>query len=55
VCGALNKSSKATGYLTLTHAVPGRYYRVRADYLRSGKDASNLSTASGWLSFIVEK
>jgi hypothetical protein len=31
------------------------YYRVRADYVRSSKDTSNLSTASGWLSFIVEK
>jgi hypothetical protein len=54
-CGALNKSSKGSGYLTLTHAVLDRYYRVRADYVRSSKDTSNLSAASGWLSFIVEK
>ena len=54
-CGALNKSSKASGYLTLTRGVLGRYYRFRTDYLRSSKDTSNLSTASDWLSFIVEK
>jgi hypothetical protein len=29
-------------------------FRIRADYVRSSGDTSNLSTDSGWLYFMVE-
>jgi hypothetical protein len=51
-CITLNKSSAATGYLTLSKDHLGYPYRVRIDYIR-GKDISNLSANSGWQSFKV--
>jgi hypothetical protein len=54
-CGTLNSSSKVSGYLTLNSADLNYPYRIRADYIRSSKDTSNLSTDSGWLYFMVEK
>jgi hypothetical protein len=51
-CITLNKSSAATGNLTLSKDHLGYPYRVRVDYLR-GKDVSNLSANSGWQYFKV--
>lgn len=51
-CFALNSSSKVTAYLGLLRAGTARY-RVRADYERSSKDPSNLSTDSSWFYFEV--
>ena len=39
----------------LTQADIGCHYRIRVDYLRSGKDDSNLSNDSVWKYLIVEK
>jgi hypothetical protein len=54
-CGHLNSASKGTGFLTLTKASLGVPYRVRADFIESTKDTSNVNGDSGWLYFIVEK
>jgi YVTN family beta-propeller protein len=54
-CAALNSSSKVSGYLTLNDADLNYYYRIRANYIHSASDTSNLSTDSGWLYFMVEK
>jgi hypothetical protein len=54
-CAILNKASEVGGYLTLNHADWNYFYRIRADYLRSNKDISNLSADSGWQYFMVEK
>jgi hypothetical protein len=54
-CTTLNSSSRASAYLAAKNASLGYHYRVRADYVRSSKDTSNLSADSGWQYFIVEK
>jgi hypothetical protein len=54
-CGILSSSSQVTRYLAVKSANLGYHYRVRADYVRSSKDISNLNTDSGWHYFIVEK
>jgi hypothetical protein len=51
-CIVLNKSSAATGYLTLGKDHLGYPYRVRVDYIR-GKDVSNLGANTGWQYFKV--
>ena len=53
-CIALNKSSKLSTYLTLLQAT-GAQYRVRADYARSGGDATNVNTDGSWFYFEVVK
>lgn len=54
-CSALNGSSRLYGYLTVTNGDLGYEYRVRADYIRSATDVSNLSSDSGWQYILVEK
>lgn len=54
-CGILNSSSKVTRYMAVNSANLGYHYRVRADYVRSSKDTSNLSADSGWQYYMVEK
>jgi 5-hydroxyisourate hydrolase-like protein (transthyretin family) len=51
---SLNGSSKVSGYLVLTDATGG-YYRVRAVFVPSGKDVTNVSYYSGWFYFHVVK
>jgi hypothetical protein len=53
-CGDLNSASKISGLFSLSQAT-GYRYRIRADYVRSSKDISNLSNDSGWLYFVVVK
>jgi hypothetical protein len=53
-CGSLNSASKISGLFSLSQAT-GYRYRIRADYVRSSKDVSNLSNDSGWLYFVVVK
>ncbi|MGH3167505.1 MAG: hypothetical protein ACRDN0_16655 [Trebonia sp.] len=53
-CYDLNSSSKLSTYLTLTKAA-GAQYRLRADYVRSSKDTTNVNTDSGWFYFEVTK
>ncbi len=53
-CVKLSSASQISGSLNLTQADIGFHYRVRADYIRSSKDTSNLSNDSGWLYLIVE-
>jgi hypothetical protein len=47
-CSALNASSQLYGSLTVSNGDRGYYYRVRADYIRSARDISNVSSDSGW-------
>lgn len=54
-CHTLNSSSKASGYIGVSGAVLGSSYRIRADYVRSSSDTSNLSNDSGWTYYIVRK
>ena len=54
-CGKLNSSSEVSAIFVLTHADIGYHYRLRADYLRSSKDMSNLSNDSAWHYFIVKR
>ncbi len=54
-CAKLTKSSKAYATFNLTHADIGFHYRIRADYIRSSKDTTNLSSDGPWLYFIVER
>ena len=53
-CFTLNKSSEISTDLTLLQAAGARY-RVRADYARSGGDATNLNTDGSWFYFEVVK
>ena len=53
-CVKLSRASQISGSLSLTQADVGFHYRVRADYIRSAKDTSNLSNDSGWQYLIVE-
>jgi hypothetical protein len=51
-CGTLGSASKVIWYLGLTNATGGQY-RIRADYLRSSKDKTNLNADSSWYYFTV--
>jgi hypothetical protein len=51
-CGTLNSVSKITWSFTLTQAAGGQF-RIRADYIRSGKDKTNLNADSSWYYFTV--
>lgn len=53
-CIHLNSSSKASAVFGLTQADIGFPYRIRADYIRSRKDTSNLSNDSAWQYVMVE-
>jgi hypothetical protein len=54
-CAALDGSSRLYGYLTVNNGDPGYEYRVRADYVRSSSDPSNLSSDSGWQYVMPER
>lgn len=54
-CAALDGSSRLYGYLTINNGDLGYEYRVRADYVRSSSDTSNLSNDSGWQYIMPEK
>jgi YVTN family beta-propeller protein len=54
-CGHLDASSKISIKVDLTHADLGYHYRIRADYIRSSKDTTNLSNDSVWRYFIVKR
>jgi len=54
-CGTLNSSSKISAAVRLTHANLGYHYRIRADYIRSSKDTTNLNNDSAWRYFIVKR
>lgn len=51
-CGTLGSASKVIWYFGLTNATGGQY-RIRADYLRSSKDKTNLNADSSWYYFTV--
>jgi hypothetical protein len=53
-CGSLTSSSKISAGFGLTHADIGYHYRIRADYVRSSKDTTNLSNDSTWKYLMVE-
>jgi hypothetical protein len=53
-CGYLTKASKASGALKLSSASVGSPYRIRALYVRSASDVSNLSNDGAWVYFMVE-
>jgi hypothetical protein len=53
-CDTLDGGSHDSAPFSLLQAV-GDKYRIRSDYLRSAKDAVNLSADSGWLYFVVVK
>jgi hypothetical protein len=54
-CVSLGKSSQALETFGLNQADLGFPYRVRADYLASASDRTNLSADSAWLYLMVEK
>ncbi|MEH0420357.1 hypothetical protein [Streptomyces sp. B21-083] len=51
-CFTLSPNSVAATQLSLTNAV-NQKFRVRAEYVRSAKDTTNVSTWSGWLYLTV--
>jgi hypothetical protein len=51
-CGTLSSASKVTWHIGLTHATGGQF-RMRADYIRSSADRTNLNADSSWYYFIV--
>jgi hypothetical protein len=53
-CDPLDSASHDSAPFSLLQAV-GDKYRIRADFLRSAKDTTNLSEDSGWLYFVVVK
>jgi hypothetical protein len=53
-CGYLSRSSTVLGEFTLTHGVGARY-RLRALYVRSRADFSNLNSDSAWIYFQVTR
>ena len=53
-CVDLSKSSSAATTFNLTQADKGYPYRIRANYLRSASDRSNLDADSAWRYFMVE-
>jgi hypothetical protein len=54
-CAALDSSSRVNLNVSLTRAGLGYHYRIRADYVRSRTDTSNLSNHSTWQFFIVKR
>jgi hypothetical protein len=54
-CATLGSSSRVNLNVSLTRAGLGYHYRIRADYIRSSKDTSNLSNDSPWQFFIVKR
>ncbi len=54
-CIHLDGSSKISIRFNLTSADLGYDYRIRADYVRSSKDITNLSNDSAWKYFIVKR
>lgn len=54
-CISLNSYSKASAAFGLTYADIGYHYRIRADYIRSSTDISNLSNHSAWRYVIVTR
>jgi hypothetical protein len=54
VCGTLSRASKVTWIFTLAQATGGQF-RMRADYIRSSRDKTNLNADSSWYYFIVVK
>ena len=54
-CGTLDSSGKISVAVRLTQADLGYHYRIRADYIRSSKDTTNLSNDSAWQYFIVKR
>lgn len=50
----LNSASKLSGYVTLTQATGG-YFRLRAVFVPTSKDVTNVSYYSGWFYFHVVK
>jgi hypothetical protein len=53
-CVKLSSASQIAGSFNLSQADIGFHYRVRADYIRSSKDTSNLSNEGHWQNLIVE-
>jgi hypothetical protein len=53
-CASLDSSSKISAGFGLTHAGIGFHYRIRADYIRSSKDTTNLSNDGAWQYLMVE-
>jgi hypothetical protein len=53
-CYTLNKQSETEALFSLTEAA-GAQYRMRADYIHSRKDTTNLSTKGSWFYFEVVK
>ncbi len=51
-CTALDAASQVQIPLSLT-GMKGHRFRIRADYVRSGKDTANLSNDGSWLYFTV--
>ena len=54
-CVTLDSSSKISVAFRLTNADLGYHYRIRAEYIRSSKDTTNLSNDSAWQYFIVKR
>ncbi len=54
-CVGLSRSSRAVQPFGLAQADIGYHYRVRAGYLPSATDQTNLSGGSSWLYFIVQE
>jgi len=54
-CALLSSTSHVLGYLTVNQASLNIPYRLRAIYLRSNGDISNLSTAASWHYVLVER
>jgi hypothetical protein len=53
-CGTLNKFSKISSFLSLSGAPLNVPFRIRADFVRSSTDVSNLNNHSSWDYFKVE-
>ena len=51
-CGTLSRASKVTWRFTLTNATGGQF-RMRADYIRSSTDKTNVDADSSWYYFTV--
>jgi hypothetical protein len=51
-CGTLGSASKVIWNIGLTNATGGQY-RIRADFIRSSKDRTNLDADSSWYYFTV--
>jgi hypothetical protein len=54
-CSALDASSNLYGTLSVGGGDRGYQYRIRADYVRSARDITNLSSDSGWQYVVPER